>query len=129
MSSPGLAWQLYSCPRMIDQVVYINLEWREEGPEDVATGEHLVKQVRKVCTSTEYPRRLPCSNPHCENGGFEIGEKIEALLVSDVDSEQNSLVCINAMHEDRANRCLHTILYSLICIFPHPKETKRRKSF
>jgi len=114
---------------MIDQVVYINLEWREEGPLDVATGERLLRQNRKVCTSTEYPRRLPCSNPQCENGGFEIGEKIEALLVSDVDNDQNSLVCINAAHEDRAKRCLHTILYSLICIFPHRRgtNTSRRK--
>jgi hypothetical protein len=109
--------------------VFITLDWIEQGPLDPATGQRFWQKGRKICTPTEYPQRLLCHNPGCEDGGFEIGEKIAALLKSGMDSEQNSLVCLNAVHEDRAKRCLHIILYSIICIYPYRRGVAGGESF
>lgn len=101
--------------------VYITLDWQEQGPLETS-GQRLWKKGRQVCTPDDYPQRLPCNNPDCENGGFEIGSRIAALLASGKDSEQNSLICRNAIHEDRSRRCLHTIIYSIACIRPYQRE-------
>jgi hypothetical protein len=111
---------------MIDQMTaYITFDWLEQGPLDSITGQRLWRKGRKVCTPMEYPQRLLCGNPKCEDGGFEISDRIAALLASGIDSEQNSLICTNAMPEDRAKRCLHTILYSIVCIYPYRRGTAR----
>jgi hypothetical protein len=103
--------------------LYITLEWQEEGPLDTS-GRRLQKQGRQV-TAQEYPQELACHNPECQDGGFDIGERITALLASKEYYEQNSLVCRNAIHPDRSRRCLHTIKYSISCIYPHGREEPR----
>jgi hypothetical protein len=114
---------------MADQIVYITLDWREEGPLDSVTGRRFWQKGRKVCAHNKYPKRLPCHNPNCQDGGFEIGDRIAALLASRIDNEQNSLICTNALHEDRAKRCLHTILYSLVCVYPYRRGAAKKNSF
>lgn len=101
--------------------VYITLEWQEQGPMEM-TGQRLWREDRKVFTHANYPQTLPCHNPNCEEGGFEIGDRIAALLDSGKMSEQNSLICRNAIHTDRNRRCQHTILYSITCILPYQRE-------
>lgn len=100
--------------------VYITVEWREQGTmgED---GRRLEWAGREI-SARDYPQKLACHNPNCENGGFEIGEKIAELLKSGKYFEQNSLVCINAVHSDKSKRCLHTITYSVTCVFPHGRD-------
>jgi hypothetical protein len=95
--------------------VYITMEWQEQGPLDAA-GRRLWRKERRVCTTEDYPWVLSCNNPNCEEGGFDIGDKIVALLVSGGNNEQNSLICRNAVHTDRNKRCLHIITYSIACI-------------
>ncbi len=107
--------------------VYITLDWQEQGPLE-ASGRRLWRKGRKVCTPTDYPKLLPCNNPKCENGGFEIGDRIANLLASYQDSEQNSLICRNAIHEDRSKRCLHTIIYSIACIRPYERQSSESLS-
>jgi hypothetical protein len=98
--------------------VVINLEWQERGPlED--NGQRLWRKGRKVCTPSDYPEKLPCHNPQCECGGFEIGKRIAELLASRKFSEENSLICTNAIHEDRNKRCLHTIIYTITAVSPY----------
>ncbi len=105
--------------------VYVTIEWQEQGPLE-ATGRRLWRKERKVCTIEDYPRVLPCNNPECEGGGFEIGDKIIALLASGENNEQNSLICRNAIHKDRSKRCLHIITYSIACIRPYQRQKPRR---
>jgi hypothetical protein len=93
----------------------INLEWQERGPlED--NGQRLWQKGRRVCTPSNYPQKLPCHNPACESGGFEIGERIAGLLASKQFIQENSLICTNAIHEDRNKRCLHTIIYTITAV-------------
>jgi hypothetical protein len=101
------------------------MEWQEQGPLDI-TGRRLWRQERKVCTIEDYPRLLPCHNPACGGGGFNIGDKIVALLASGENNEQNSLICLNAIHEDRSKRCLHIVAYSIACIRPHQRQKPPR---
>jgi hypothetical protein len=101
--------------------VYITLEWQEQGPLET-TGRRLWREERMVCTPYDYPKELPCSNPECQGGGFEIGDRIAALLASGKNSEQNSLVCRNAIYKDRTKRCLHTIIYTITCVRPYQRQ-------
>lgn len=101
--------------------VYITLEWQEQGPLET-TGRRLWREGRKVCTPYDYPELLSCSNPECEDGGFEIGDRIAALLDSGKSAEQNSLVCRNAIDKDRTKRCLHTIIYTISCVRPYRRK-------
>jgi len=107
---------------MTDQKhAYIVIEWQEQGPLE-ATGRRLwLKNRRAVYTPDSYPYLLPCHNPDCKNGGFDIGDKIAALIASGENIEQNSLICRNAIHKDRNQRCLHTIIYSITCIRPYQR--------
>jgi hypothetical protein len=101
--------------------VYVTVEWQEQGPLETP-GSRLWREDRLVCTPYDYPEMLPCSNPQCQGGGFEIGERIAALLASDKASEQNSLVCRNAIDTDRSRRCLHTIIYSITRVSPYQRQ-------
>ncbi len=100
---------------------FIVLDWHEKGFNSITKHER-PRNNRQVFTYLEYPTRLPCSNPDCEDGGFEIGERIAALLASGNDDEQNSLICRNAIHPDRAKRCLHAIRYTISCIYPYQRQ-------
>jgi hypothetical protein len=106
---------------MSQRPVYITVEWQEQGPLDTP-GSRLWREDRLVCTPYDYPELLPCSNPECEGGGFEIGDRIAALLASGRNSEQNSLVCRNAIDNDRNKRCLHTIIYSITRVSPYQRQ-------
>ena len=101
--------------------VYIILEWQEQGPLETP-GSRLWREERMVCTPYDYPERLPCSNPQCKGGGFEIGDRIASLLASGKNSDQNSLVCRNAIDSDRTKRCLHTIIYSITRVRPYQRQ-------
>ena len=101
--------------------VYITIEWQEQGPLET-TGRQMWRKERKVCSLDDYPQQLPCNNPECEDGGFDIGEKIAALLASGENNEQNSLICHNAIHKDRSKRCLHIITYSIACVRPYQRQ-------
>lgn len=101
--------------------VYLTLEWQEQGPLETP-GSRLWREGRMVCTPYDYPELLPCSNPKCEGGGFEIGDRIASLLASGRSSEQNSLVCRNAIDNDRTKRCLHTIIYSITRVSPYQRQ-------
>lgn len=105
--------------------IYITLEWQEQGPLET-TGRRLWHDGRTVCTPFDYPEVLPCSNPECEDGGFEVGERIANLLASNKDTEQNSLVCRNALCKDRAKRCLHTIIYSVTRVRPYQRKKPQK---
>jgi len=100
-----------------NQQIFITIDWQEQGPlqDDM---QRLWQKGRKICTPDDYLTTLHCHNPNCEGGGFEIGDRISALLVSGANTEQNSLICSNAIHKDRDKRCLHTIFYSINCIHP-----------
>jgi len=97
--------------------VYITLDWQEQGPMD-DNGRRPQWTGREV-SARNYPKSLACHNSECENGGFDIGSKIAALLTSGETFEQNSLVCRNAVNPNRNKRCTHTISYSISCIYPH----------
>ncbi|MFN8454770.1 MAG: hypothetical protein U0401_08900 [Anaerolineae bacterium] len=99
------------------QQVYLTIEWQEHGPLD-ASGRRLWRRERKVYTIENYPQRLPCHNPDCEDGGFEIGEKIAELLASGENETQNSLICLKAIHQAGQKRCLHVITYAIACVRP-----------
>jgi hypothetical protein len=101
--------------------VYITIEWQEQGPLET-TGRQLWRKERKVCSLEDYPKKLPCNNPECEEGGFDIGDKIAALLASGENNEQNSLICCNAINKDRSKRCLHNITYSIACVRPYQRQ-------
>jgi hypothetical protein len=96
----------------------INLEWQERGPLE-ENGQRIWRKGRKICTPDNYPDKLPCHNPKCESGGFEIGSRIAELLASRKFSEENSLVCTNAIHENREKRCMHTIIYTITSVSPY----------
>jgi len=100
--------------------VYITVEWQEQGPLETP-GSRLWREGRVVCTPYDYPEILPCSNPDCEDGGFEIGDRVDELLASGKISDQNSLVCRNAIEIDRTKRCLHTIIYSITRVRPYQR--------
>jgi hypothetical protein len=102
--------------------VYLMIAWQEQGPLDV-TGRRRWRKEQKVCTNEDYPQLLPCHNPECEEGGFDIGDRIVALLASEKNHEQNSLICHNAVHKNRRKRCLHTIAYAITCIRPYHQQT------
>ncbi len=102
--------------------VYITIEWQEQGPLEEATGRRLWRKERKVCSLDDYPQLLPCNNPDCEGGGFDIGDKVVALLESGENNEQNSLICRNAINKDRSKRCLHIITYSIACVRPYQRQ-------
>jgi hypothetical protein len=89
--------------------VYITIEWQEQGPLETP-GSRLWREDRLVCT------------PYCHGGGFEIGDRVAALLASDRNTEQNSLVCRNAIDLDRSKRCLHTIIYSITRVSPYQRQ-------
>jgi hypothetical protein len=108
--------------------VYIYLNWQQEGPIDSVTGQRLWWKGRRICISTDYPKRLLCGNPKCEDGGFEIGPRIATLLASGMDSEQNFLRCQNATHKDQAKQCPHIIMYSIICIYAYHSSTAQEGS-
>jgi hypothetical protein len=99
---------------------FITLSWQELVPPK-HHGYRLWGKERKIYSPIEYPEELPCNNPECQGGGFSIGDRIFDLLISDQDGEQNSLICRNAIHQDRTKRCLHTILYSIAHIRPYNK--------
>ena len=99
----------------------ITVEWQERGPKQT-NGQQLIYQGREICTPSDYPKILTCHNPDCEYGGFEIGTKIADLIDSRKRSDENSLVCTNAVHEDRDKRCIHTIIYTIACISPYRLE-------
>ena len=101
--------------------VYITVEWQEQGPLETP-GSRLWREGRTVCTPYDYPEVLPCSNPDCEDGGFEIADRIAALLESGKVSDQNSLVCRNAIDNDRPKRCRHTIIYSIARVRPYQRQ-------
>jgi hypothetical protein len=101
--------------------IYITLEWQEQGPLETP-GSRLWHEGRMVCTPYDYPEQLPCSNPECTDGGFEIGDRIAGLLASGNTSDQNSLVCRNAIVSDRTKRCLHTIIYSITRVRPYQRQ-------
>ncbi|MEW5959186.1 MAG: hypothetical protein AB1801_15765 [Chloroflexota bacterium] len=109
---------------MTTQQTFITIDWQEQGPiqDDM---QRLWKKGRKICTPDDYPQQLPCHNPECAGGGFEIGARIAALLASGESTEQNSLICINAIHKDRDKRCLHTIFYSISCVHPFQRSQRR----
>jgi hypothetical protein len=110
---------------MINQKqIYITIEWQEQGPMETS-GHRLWREDRKVYTHLNYPDRLECHNPDCEDGGFEIGDRVAALLDSNKLSEQNSLICINAMPKEGRKRCMHTIIYSISCVLPFQRERPR----
>jgi hypothetical protein len=107
---------------MVDRKhLYITLDWQEQGPMET-TGRRLWRKERIVCTPEDYPQKLSCHNPTCENGGFDIGERISTLIASRGTTEQNSLICSNAIHDDRSKRCLHTIIYSLTAVLPYKRD-------
>jgi hypothetical protein len=101
--------------------VFIVIEWQERGTMAI-NGNRIQEKGRRVCTVDNYPRKLPCHNPECEGGGFEISTRISALLRSDEYSEQNSLICINAIRKGSSKRCLHTIFYSITRVLPYQRE-------
>jgi hypothetical protein len=108
---------------MAGRNVYITIDWQEQNVIDDTNRRQVWQKERVVCGSHDHPEVLPCSNPTCkEAGGFEIGERIRNLLTSGKDSEQNSLICRNAIHADRDMRCMHTIVYSIACIRPYQRE-------
>jgi hypothetical protein len=96
---------------------YIVLDWLEKNP-DGALEQVRWRGNRRIFTPLNYPKWLPCSNPDCEHGGYEIGDRIAALLASDRDSEHNSLICRNAIHPNRSRRCRHLICYVIACVRP-----------
>lgn len=108
------------------RTVFIVLTWQEEGRSKTTTGRVLYRKERTTYIPPDYPERLPCSNPNCQGGGFEIGDRISTLLTSGTDDEQNSLICRNAVHPNRAERCLHTIRYSITCIYPYQRQRPDR---
>lgn len=118
-NKPGLKAQ-----RLSPNHVYVILEWQEQGPME-ANGQRMWQQNRRVCTVDDYPDRLACHNPNCQNGGFEIGDKIIEFLNSGKESAQNSLICNNAVRQGRSSRCLHTILYSLTRVLPYDRAKRR----
>lgn len=105
--------------------IYVTVEWQEQGPLETP-GSRLWREGRIVCTPYDYPEVLPCSNPECENGGFEIGDRIASLLESGKISDQNSLVCRNAIVSDRSKRCLHTIIYSITRVRPYQRKKPQK---
>jgi len=108
---------------MTEKNIYITIDWQEQNIIDDTNRRKVWNKEREVCFSHNYPQLLPCNNPKCKNGGgFEIGERIRNLLASGNDSEQNSLICRNAIHPDRDKRCLHTIIYTIVCIRPYQRE-------
>ena len=102
----------------------INLEWQERGPLQ-ENGQQLIFKGREICTPKNYPEKLPCHNPSCDCGGFEIGRRVAKLLASRKFSEENSLICTNAIHEDRDKRCLHTIIYTITSISPYRRASEK----
>lgn len=98
--------------------IYVTIDWQEQNVLDDTNRRQVWKKERIVCSADDYPKLLPCSNPACRDGGFDLGTRIKELLDSGKDNEQNSLICRNAIHPDREQRCLHTIIYSVACIRP-----------
>ncbi len=103
--------------------VYLTIDWQEQNVIDNTNRRQIWEKQRRVLSIDDLIEVLPCSNPDCEGGGFEIGDRIRDLLAQGKDSEQNSLICRNAIHPDRNKRCLHTIIYSIACIRPYQRES------
>ncbi len=102
--------------------IFIVIEWLERGTM-ATNGDRIQEKGRKVCTVDDFPKMLPCHNPECEGGGFQIGRRISALLRSGEYNEQNSLICINAIGKPNSKRCLHTIIYSIARVLPYQYES------
>ncbi len=99
------------------QQVYLTIDWQEHDPLD-STEQRLWQRARQLCTLENYPQRLPCHNPACEEGGFEIGPKISAVLAATGQNyAQSTLIGLKAEH--RSGSCLHTITYSITYVRPY----------
>ncbi len=107
--------------------IYITIDWQEQGPMKT-NGHRLWREDRKVYTYATYPQKLACHNPSCKDGGFEIGDRVATLLESGQLSEQNSLICTNAIPQKGHERCMHTIIYSITCVLPFQRENPRGKT-
>lgn len=103
------------------QQLFITIDWQEYGPLD-SSGQRLWRRERLACSGESYPQRLPCHNPACAAGGFEIGEKIAELLASGEQDAFNSLICRQATPQAGQTRCLHVITYSITCVRPFQRQ-------
>jgi hypothetical protein len=102
--------------------VYITIDWQEQHIMGNTNRRRIWDKKRRVCLADECADVLPCSNPNCIGGGFEIGSKIKNLLVSGKENEKNSIICRNAINPDPTKGCSHTIIYSIACVRPYQRE-------
>jgi hypothetical protein len=106
----------------VQNYVYITIDWQEQHIVGNTNRRQVWDKERQVCIVDECVDILPCSNPNCVGGGFEIGGRIRRLLISGKENEQNSMICRNAVHADPTKECSHTIVYSIVCIRPFQRE-------
>jgi hypothetical protein len=98
-------------PDLADAVV----EWRERrGPEDGRPAEGRKTGYRRGNFTQGV---LPCSNPACHEGGYEVDKLIAQMLRSGERDQSGTLLCSGREIGDEARRgpvrCPHRIDYSV----------------
>jgi hypothetical protein len=89
------------------------IEWRERrGPQDALTGD-----VRKIGFKRGNFTQgiLPCSNPECHEGGYEVDRLVAAMLREQELERQGVLLCsgreVGGETRRGPTRCPHRIEY------------------
>lgn len=89
------------------------IEWREQrGPEDEKPGE-LKKTGFKRGNFTH--GMLPCSNPACHEGGYEIDKLVATMLRMEETEREGMMLCAGREIAEESRRgpvrCPHRIMY------------------
>jgi hypothetical protein len=89
------------------------IEWRERrGPEDEKAGE-LKKTGFKRGNFTQ--GLLPCSNPACHEGGYEVDKLVASMLRLEETEREGMMLCAGREIAEESRRgpvrCPHRIMY------------------
>lgn len=100
-------------PQLEDAVV----EWEWVTPAPSPAGEGPVGRGGAMSLKAGSLRAmLPCANPACHGGGFEVGFLVESLLLERADQRTGILVCIGweeGAGGEAGRPCVETISYRL----------------
>jgi hypothetical protein len=113
-------------PDLQDAVV----QWRERrGPEDEKSGELRKTGFRRGNFSQGV---LPCSNPNCHAGGYEVDRLVAFMLTLGEETREGTMLCSGHELGEEARRgpvrCPHRIEYTVQLTQRAPEEQAPRKT-
>lgn len=103
----------FAVPQLEDVVV--EWEWVTRAPS-AAGGQAVGARGAASLKAGSLRATLPCANPACHDGGFEVGFLVESLLLERTDERKGVLVCIGweeGPGGEAGRPCVETISYRL----------------